>query len=100
MGVTEVDPVTLFAARGLRNSGTEQVTATFRMVAAEFSAVRDYQWDLLASGVSGDLAFTVAIERYTASLRGAPPAEQELRVTHVYRCENGHWRAIHRNADR
>jgi ketosteroid isomerase-like protein len=97
---TSTDPVTLFAARGLCESGTEHVTQTFQRVASEFSAVRDYQWELLASAVSGDFAYTVAIERYSASLRGDPPALQELRVTHVYRKENGRWRAVHRHADR
>ena len=97
---TRDDPMTLFAARGLCESGTEHVTETFRRVASEFSAVSDYEWDIVASGVSGDMAYTVAIERYTASLRGDPRAKQELRVTHVYRRENGHWRAVHRHADR
>jgi ketosteroid isomerase-like protein len=97
---TNTDPVTLFAARGLCESGIEHVTETFRRVASEFSAVGDYEWDLLASGESGELAYTVAIERYTASLRGDPPAQQQLRVTHVYRRENGRWRAVHRHADR
>ena len=69
-------------------------------VASEFSAVRDYAWDLLASGISGDLAYSVAIESYVASLREEPPAQQELRVTHVYRREHGHWFAVHRHADR
>ena len=72
----------------------------FDRVASEFSAVSDNAWELQASGVSGDLAYTVAIERYMASLRGEPPAQQELRVTHIYRREQGQWRAIHRHADR
>ncbi len=97
---TDNDPVTLFAARGLCESGTERVTETFDRVASEFSAVRDYAWDLFASETSGDFAYTVAIERYVASLRGEPPAQQELRVTHVYRREQGQWRAVHRHADR
>ena len=97
---TDAPPVTLFAARGLCESGTERVTETFDRVASEFSAVRDYAWELLASGISGDLAYTVAIERYVASLRGATPAKQELRVTHVYRREQRQWAAVHRHADR
>jgi hypothetical protein len=35
------DPVTLFAARGLVDSGTEPVTETFRFVASTFSDVAD-----------------------------------------------------------
>jgi ketosteroid isomerase-like protein len=93
------DPVTLLAARGRCDSGTEDVTKTFRWVASEFSGVRDYEWELLASGVNGDQAYTVAIERYWASFRGRPQALTELRATHVFRRENGEWRAVHRHAD-
>jgi ketosteroid isomerase-like protein len=94
------DPVTLFAARGLFHAGTERVTTTFRSVASEFSDLRSFEWETLASGVAGDLAYTVAIERYTASAAGALPAPRELRVTHVYRREHGLWLAVHRHADR
>ena len=93
------DPVSLFAARGLSGIGTEDVTETFRFVASWFSDVRSYEWELLISDVSGDMAYTVAIERYMASREGQPPAPTELRVTHIYRREGGHWHAVHRHAD-
>jgi len=48
--------------------------------------------------VSGDLAYTVAIERYTASRNGRPPAPTELRVTHGYRREADREGAVHRRA--
>jgi ketosteroid isomerase-like protein len=77
----------------------KDVTETFRFVASWFSDVRSYEWELLISDVSGDMAYTVAIERYTASREGQPPAPTELRVTHIYRREGGHWHAVHRHAD-
>ena len=61
---------------------------------------RSFVWETLASGVDGNFAYTVAVERYTASADGAPPAQTELRATHAYRREDGHWRAVHRHADR
>jgi len=67
------------------------VTKTFRFVASTFSDVRSFEWETLASGVDGNFAYTVALERYTASADGAPPAQTELRATHVYRREDGHW---------
>lgn len=94
------DPVTLFAARGLVRAGAGEVTEAFKVVASTFSEVRSFVWETLASGVGGDLAYTVAIERYIASADGAPAAPTELRATHVYRREDGHWRAVHRHADR
>jgi ketosteroid isomerase-like protein len=97
---SETDQVTLFAARGLCESGTDRVTETFDRVASEFSAVRELWVGTLRLGVSGDLAYTVAIEHYVGSLRGEPPSQQQLRVTHIYRREHGHWRATHPHADR
>ena len=67
------DPVTLFAARGLVDSGTEPVTETFRFVASTFSDVGTFDWETLASGVAGDFAYTAAVERYTNSREGGPP---------------------------
>ena len=94
------DPVTLFAARGLVVSGVEDSIKAFRFVASTFSGERGFEWETIAAEVVGDLAYTVAIERYTASADGRPPETIELRVTHVYRREDGHWRAVHRHADR
>jgi ketosteroid isomerase-like protein len=93
------DPVSLLAARGLRATGADDVTRTFGFVATWFSDLRSYDWELLASDVIGDCAYTVAIERYTASREGRPVAPTELRATHVYRRESGQWRAVHRHAD-
>lgn len=96
---TNTDPATLFAARGQCDTGTDAVVRRFREVAPWFAEVGDYEWRLLASEVSGDLAYTVGIERFRASLRGAPRALMELRSTHVFRREDGKWRTVHRHAD-
>ena len=53
----------------------------------------------LASVESGDMAYTVCLERYTATVVGGPQTT-EYRSTHVFRRENGRWRAVHRHADR
>jgi ketosteroid isomerase-like protein len=96
---TATDPVTLLAARGRCDSGTEDVTKTFGRLHPSSRAYATMSGELLASGVSEDQAYTVAIKRYWASLRGGPPALAELRATRVFRRENGEWRAVHRHAD-
>jgi ketosteroid isomerase-like protein len=93
------DPVTLFAIRGMRNVGSDTLRATFRRVAAWFSDVAEYEWELLASGVSDDSAYTVCIERFTASVNGSTE-RFEVRSTHLFRLEEGRWLAMHRHADR
>ena len=93
------DPVTLFAIRGMRDVGSEALTATFRRVASWFSDVRDYEWDLVAADVTGGSAYTVCVERFTASVNGTPE-HFEVRSTHIFRREAGRWKAVHRHADR
>ncbi|MEU0793082.1 nuclear transport factor 2 family protein [Amycolatopsis sp. NPDC005961] len=51
------------------------------------------------AGASGDLAYTVGFEQNTVSINGWP-ATYTLRVTHVYRREDGEWRIVHRHGDR
>ncbi|NYJ03776.1 YybH family protein [Petropleomorpha daqingensis] len=94
------DPVTLFAIRGMRSTGAEALTETFRRVARWFSDVADYRWELIASNVAGDSAYTVCIERYAVAVEGRPPEQFEVRSTHLFRREDGRWRAVHRHADR
>ncbi len=92
------DPVTLFGALQTR-VGWEDVSATSRWVASRFSDCSSYEIELVAAGASGDLAYTVAYEHTTASVEGRTPTSYTLRVTHVYRREDGQWRVVHRHAD-
>jgi hypothetical protein len=48
-----------------------------------FADVRSYEWDLLVSEVSEDVAYTVAFEPCTASCNSRPPVPTELRFTHM-----------------
>ena len=72
------DPVTLFGAWGPCNSGWEEVSRTFRWVASRFSDGTAYSFDLVAAGVSGDLAYTVGYERSAAAVDGGPVAPAVL----------------------
>lgn len=94
------DPVTLFGGWGPCNSGWDEVEPTFHWVASRFSDCAGYRFELVAAGVSGDLAYTVGYEHSVSSVDGAPPAPNTLRVTHVYRREDGQWRIVHRHGDR
>jgi hypothetical protein len=52
------DPVTLLGA-GMSGSGWERVSGIFRSIASRWSDCTDQRVELLAAGVSGDLAYTV-----------------------------------------
>ncbi len=93
------EPVTVFGA--LRSvSGWDEVSQAFRWIASRFSDCTAYRFELVAAGVSSDLAYTVGYEHISASMDGVPVEPFTLRVTHVYRREHGEWKIVHRHADR
>jgi ketosteroid isomerase-like protein len=92
------DPVTLFGA-AMSGSGWAQVSGIFRSIAARWSDCTDQRVEILAAGVSGDLAYTVELEHTSVSVDGGPVAPYTLRVTQVYRREDGEWRIVHRHGD-
>jgi ketosteroid isomerase-like protein len=93
------DPVTLFGAYGMTKSGWDEVSEVFRRLAARFSNLADYDYELVAAGASGDLAYTVGFERHSVSIEGGPVKPHTIRVTHVYRREDGEWKIVHRHGD-
>ena len=94
------DPVTLLgAATGLCKSGWDDLSRIFRWVASTFSEVSDFSFDVEVADVSGDLAYSVGYERFNGSIDGRPVAPMTVRVTHVYRRENGEWKIVHRHGD-
>jgi ketosteroid isomerase-like protein len=48
---------------------------------------------------SGDLAYTVGVERRDVVVDDGPPMPMTIRVTHVYRRTEGEWQLTHRHAD-
>jgi ketosteroid isomerase-like protein len=93
------DPVTVLGAFGVAASGWKEVSETFRWVASQFSGGEEFQLEVIAAGVSGDLAYTVGYEHSVVSRGGGPAKPNHLRVTHVYRRENGEWKIVHRHGD-
>ena len=92
------DPLTLFGA-AMMTTGWAEIEATFDRLATRFSDCTSFDIEVVAAGVSGDLAYLVAFEHTTASIGGDPTAPYSLRVTTIFRREAGAWKVIHRHAD-
>ncbi len=73
----------------------------FRWVASRFrlSKVSDFRFDVDVADISGDLAYTVGHDASTRPSTVAPVAPVTVRVTHVWRRENGEWKIVHRHRD-
>ena len=92
------EPVTLFGA-AMMTTGWPAIEATFDQLATRFSDCTSFEIEVVAAGVSGDLAYLVAFEHTTASIGGDPPAPYTLRVTTIFRREAAEWKVVHRHAD-
>jgi len=91
------EPVTLFGAVTTK-TGWREVGPTFDWLASTFSNCMSAEYEVLAAGASGDLAYVVGIEHTRASIGGAPKS-YSLRVTTIFRREEGEWKVVHRHGD-
>ncbi|WP_328468098.1 nuclear transport factor 2 family protein [Actinoplanes sp. NBC_00393] len=82
------DPV-----RGFDDS-VESLAATARWFTGGEARV-----ELVESYISGDLAVLVVLEHNRGVVGGRPAQDWPLRVTLVFRREDGEWRLAHRQAD-
>jgi ketosteroid isomerase-like protein len=92
---------TIMGAWGDYEKGWGELASRYDWAAARFeeSGAR-VQFQYLSTGVSGDLAYTVAIERSSVRIVGQKDlANMRLRVTHLFRKEQGEWKLLHRHAD-
>jgi ketosteroid isomerase-like protein len=94
---SRTDPVTVYGAK-VSGAGWDALSAMFRTVASWFSDSEEYDFEVVAAGASGDLAYTVGYEHNRVKVDGVPRT-YTLRVTHVYRREDGQWHIVHRHGD-
>ena len=96
---SHADDVTIFGGWGAYEKGWEQVGPRLDWAAARFLEGQR-TIELLSMAISGDLAYTVWIERGETRLVGSDELRpSSLRVTHIFRREEGAWKIIHRHAD-
>ena len=92
------DDISLFGAFGPCKKGWHQVEKTVDWVASRFrEGAVTAEYEVVHEGA--DLAYTVGYEIGDVVLDGAPMTRQRLRVTQIYRREDGQWRLVHRHGD-
>ena len=89
------DPVSVFGAwRNARGQG--EIDELFAFLGESFSDCVSFDIELLDAEVHTDTAYTVAVEHTSVSVDGVPRT-YHLRVTQIYRREDGQWRVAHRH---
>lgn len=96
---SHADDVTIFAAGGSNPRGWPGVAEPLRRIARHFAGHAGHTVEEQVVHRSGDLAVTVGYQRGEYGGPTQRAGEAVLRVTHVYRREDGEWKIIHRHAD-
>jgi ketosteroid isomerase-like protein len=94
------DDVTLANPFGPPARGWSEVSATLERAADNYRHGEVVGFENISSVVGSDLAYTVEIESYRARVGGAAEMDPvAVRVTTVFRREDGNWKVTHRHAD-
>ena len=94
------DDVTLANPLGPPARGWEQVAATVERAASNFRDGEMVGFETIAKYVTPELAYAVWLERANVKLGGMEDfAPSVLRVTMIFRPEDGTWKVVHRHAD-
>ena len=78
--------------------GQEELRELFHSLAETFSKCTSHVYEVVAADVVGEMAYTAGYERTQVSVNGEPRG-YVLRVTQLYRREEGEWKVAHRHAD-
>lgn len=94
------DDVTLGNPFGPFVRGREAVAEVAGRAASSYRGGKVLGFERVATHVADGLACVVEIERFQTKIAGAETASPiSLRVTCLYRQEEGGWRLVHRHAD-
>jgi ketosteroid isomerase-like protein len=94
------DDVSLANPLGPPVRGWSQVEATIDRAAAPLREGEVRGFERISEYVTEDVAYIVEIERYRMKIGGADAVTSvSLRVTTIFRQEDGEWRIVHRHAD-
>lgn len=93
-------PATFFSPKGDYKEGADKVLETYKSDANAFEKGSETNFEILHMVANGDIAYWVGFQRASARMKGqAEPIPFNLRITEIFRRENGEWKMIHRHAD-
>src|SRR5215212_9404642 len=98
--LSERDDVTLANPFGPIASGRDAVEQRLEGAASNYTDGQLSGFDLIAKYETPELAYLVEVERFRAKVGGRDElVPVALRVTSVFRPEDGAWKVVHRHAD-
>jgi ketosteroid isomerase-like protein len=97
---SEREDVTLGNPFGPFARGSTHVVEAMKRAASHYRDGEASSFDAISKFVTADLAYIVEVERLKSKVGGREDISPvDLRVTSIFRREDGRWRLVHRQAD-
>ena len=96
--ISHHDPASFFGPGGGRTTGAEEVWRTHRTGARAFGAGSENRLEILHTDADDRIGYWVGLQHAVVQIDGHP-VPMTLRVTEVFRREDGDWKLVHRHAD-
>lgn len=93
-------PATFFSPKGDFREGAAEVSKTYQTDVNAFETGSETDFEILQMAAAGEIAYWVGFQRAAARLKGrSEPVQFNLRITEIFRREDGEWKLVHRHAD-
>lgn len=91
---------TFFAPNGGYTVGADAVATRYEKDSHSFEGDPKNSFEILQMAASDGIAYWVGFQRALVHLKGVPdPVPFNLRITEIFRRENGDWKMVQRHAD-
>lgn len=93
-------PATFFSPGGDLTEGAKKIAARYKKDAEVFESADENKFKTLQMSADENIAFWVGLQTSVVTMKGKKkPIPMTLRVTEIFRRDDGDWKLIHRHAD-
>jgi len=93
-------PATFFGPGGGTVKGAHEVVGAYEHDSGMFRSGSKSRLEILQMAATDGVAYWTGLQHATVNMSGQPdPVPMTLRVTEIFRREDGDWKLVHRHAD-
>lgn len=93
-------PATFFSPGSDYVAGTKEVLEAHEKGAENFEAFDKNEFETLQMAADTDIAYWVGLQKCVVRMKGKiGPIPMTIRLTEIFRRENGEWKIVHRHGD-